>query len=204
MAEFSTLDSEFEQAKSYENFPEEGVTFLDLSKVLLSKEAMEQFAFQYNAFSGDMTVFPEARGFFMAPFFNNPVLARKKGKLPRSADETILSVSYKKEYGEDTLEIRMNDIRSCVPQMGNVLQVVLCDDILATGGTMEALYSLLNSYTFYHSDGREITLKVKGFLFLAGIEGLGGIERLEKLAPVMLYKLYSPTSLKLMATNSTL
>lgn len=106
----------------------------------------------------------EARGFL----FGAPVAlrlgvgfvpVRKKGKLPRET----LSETYDLEYGTDTLEIH----KSSINEEDKVLVV---DDLLATGGTIEATVSLI----------RRLGGKVSEAAFIIGLPDLGGVERLRK------------------------
>ncbi len=105
----------------------------------------------------------ESRGFVfgtaLALHWRVPlVLARKFGKLP---GKTVRQV-YSLEYGEDTLEIHADALE---PDQ----QIVVVDDLLATGGTMLATVRLVE----------QLKAKVLAAIFLVELTGLGGRERLE-------------------------
>jgi adenine phosphoribosyltransferase len=88
-------------------------------------------------FHADVLLAPESRGFIYAAAMAYPmnlgmVMARKPGKLPGHN----LSVSYTLEYGQETLEIREDSFKK-----GQ--RVLLVDDLLATGGSLQALSDLV-------------------------------------------------------------
>ena len=123
------------------DFPEQGIIFRDISPLMANGEAYRysikeivKYAQDWNV---DKVVGPEARGFMVGC----PVavelgcgfaMARKKGKLPR---ETV-EVSYGLEYGKATLQLHQDAI---LP--GD--KVLVCDDLLATGGTTAATIELV-------------------------------------------------------------
>ncbi|MGY3765872.1 adenine phosphoribosyltransferase [Vagococcus vulneris] len=126
---------------SIPNYPVEGVTFRDISPLMGNgaayQEATNQIVEYAREKGAEMVVGPEARGFIIGC----PVAyelgigfapARKKGKLPR---ETI-EVSYGLEYGEATLALHKDAIKP-----GQ--KVIICDDLLATGGTIAATIKLV-------------------------------------------------------------
>lgn len=123
------------------DFPEEGIIFRDISPLMSNGEAYRYAINQIIDHVKDMNVTkvvgPEARGFMVGC----PVavglgcgfaMARKKGKLPR---ETV-EVAYGLEYGEATLQLHKDAI-----QPGD--RVLVCDDLLATGGTTRATVELV-------------------------------------------------------------
>ena len=133
-------------------------------------------------------VAPEARGFlFAAPLLctcdkvKNIVSVRKSGKLP-FAEGDLHEVLIEKEYGFDKLYYRKSDIATS-PATGDVIEVTILDDVLATGGTAEGLANSLNAMRVV-KDGKEYGVKVKEFVFIVEIADLKGKERLEKIAPV--------------------
>lgn len=150
------------------DFPEKGIMFRDITTILSDKDGLRMAIDQMSAAIGDVeydTVLgPESRGFiFGMPIAYNMhkafVPVRKKGKLPA---ETV-SVDYDLEYGKATLEIHKDAIKP-----GD--KVVIVDDLVATGGTMEAITKLVEKL------GGEVVKIV----FLIELEGLNGRERLGK------------------------
>lgn len=123
------------------NFPEEGIMFRDVTTVLQDpnglKLAIDGMQEKIKDLEFDVVVGAESRGFlFGMPIAYNLnkafVPVRKKGKLPA---ETI-SESYNLEYGQATLEIHKDAIKA-----GQ--KVVIVDDLIATGGTLEAIIKLI-------------------------------------------------------------
>lgn len=123
------------------NFPEEGVMFRDVTTVLGDPEglklAIDGMQEKIQNLDFDIIVGAESRGFlFGMPIAYNLnkafVPVRKKGKLPA---ETI-SETYDLEYGQATLEIHKDAIKK-----GQ--KVVIIDDLIATGGTLEAIIKLV-------------------------------------------------------------
>ena len=123
------------------NFPEDGVMFRDVTTVLQDPEglkiAINQMQEKIKDLDFDVVVGAESRGFlFGMPIAYNLnkafVPVRKKGKLPY---ETI-EESYNLEYGQATLEIHEDSIKP-----GQ--KVVIVDDLIATGGTLEAIIKLV-------------------------------------------------------------
>lgn len=124
-----------------EGFPKEGISFKDITTLIDDKEAykytIDSLAEYIKDKNVDVVVGPEARGFiFGAPLAYKIeasfVPVRKKGKLPC---ETV-AVEYDLEYGKDSLEIHKDAIKP-----GQ--KVVIVDDLLATGGTIEAVAKLI-------------------------------------------------------------
>lgn len=154
--------------RSIPDFPEEGVIFRDVTSVLqdtdglrLSIDAMQKLVEEVEC---DVICGTESRGFiFGMPIAYNLhkafVPIRKKGKLPC---ETI-SESYDLEYGSAEVEIHKDAIKP-----GQ--KVVLVDDLIATGGTIEACAKMIERL------GAEVTRIV----FLMELAGLKGREKLEK------------------------
>lgn len=125
------------------NFPKEGVVFKDISPLLMNKldEVIIDMGEGINWNEVDVIIGVESRGFIlgsaMAIKFNKGFLpVRKKGKLP----PPIISESYDLEYGSDTLEMRVNSKK---------LNVVIVDDVLATGGTLKATINLCEKNNFH-------------------------------------------------------
>jgi adenine phosphoribosyltransferase len=123
------------------DFPKPGILFYDITSIMMNPEAfkwvIEKMAEIYSSRKIGAVAAVESRGFiFAAPLAEKLglplILVRKAGKLP---GDTI-KASYELEYGEATIEIHKADI----PTGKNVLIV---DDLLATGGTLKAAADLL-------------------------------------------------------------
>ena len=130
-----------ELIRDVNDFPKPGIVFKDITPLLADPKAMEQvygaLAAPYRDQKPDVVVGIESRGFiFGTPLARELGVAfapvRKPGKLPYKT----VSQSYALEYGEDTLELHEDAI-----QPGN--KVVIVDDLLATGGTLEAACKLV-------------------------------------------------------------
>ena len=125
------------------DFPTPGISFKDITPLLEDPVAFRRAGEALLAFTEglavDKVVGIESRGFFYAPLLADKlgagfVPARKPGKLPRR----IQSQTYDLEYGTDTLEIHAESISE-----GD--QVLIHDDVLATGGTARAMCDLVTS-----------------------------------------------------------
>ncbi len=123
------------------NFPKEGILFYDISPLLASPEAWSETVAQCSSIvkkmNPSMIVALESRGFFLAGAIARELnlgfaLVRKKGKLPGE----VYSYSYDLEYGSDTLEIK----KDIIPANS---KIVIIDDLLATGGTLNACENLM-------------------------------------------------------------
>lgn len=123
------------------DFPKKGIMFRDITSVLENpigfKETIDVMADLVKILDFDVIAGAESRGFiFASPLAYNlskpMTLVRKKGKLPR---ETISS-QYALEYGFDTIEMHKDSIKP-----GQ--KVLLVDDLLATGGTLNAMVDLV-------------------------------------------------------------
>lgn len=148
------------------DFPEKGIMFRDITTVLQDPEgfhlAIDEMLKKLSGVEFDVVVGAESRGFlFGAPiaYARNKafVPVRKKGKLPCKTIEA----TYELEYGSATIEMHKDSIKP-----GQ--RVVLVDDLIATGGTVEAAASLVE----------QLGGKVVKILFLLELAGLGGRERL--------------------------
>ncbi|MBR1812643.1 MAG: adenine phosphoribosyltransferase [Lachnospiraceae bacterium] len=152
---------------SIPDFPEPGIIFRDVTSVLQDAEglqlAVNGILDMLKDVDFDVIVGPEARGFIfgtpVAYALHKPfVPVRKKGKLPR---ETV-SISYNLEYGSATIEMHKDSIKP-----GQ--RVVVVDDLIATGGTTEAIIKLIES----------MGGKVVKLCFLMELAGLKGRELLK-------------------------
>lgn len=157
-----------EYVRSIPDFPQEGIIFRDITTVLGDADglrlAVDGITEKIKDIDFDVVVGPESRGFiFGTPVAYNLhkafVPVRKKGKLPC---ETV-EVSYDLEYGSATVEIHKDAIKP-----GQ--KVVIIDDLLATGGTVEAIIKLVEM----------LGGKVVCAAFLIELAGLNGRERLKE------------------------
>ena len=130
--------------RSIPDFPVKGINFRDVTTLFKSGECLRIMLDELYEIYKDKGITKivgiESRGFVMASALAvklgaGVVLCRKPGKLP---GETV-SETYKKEYGEDTIEIHKDAITE-----DDV--VLLHDDLLATGGTMKAALDLVNKF----------------------------------------------------------
>ena len=155
--------------KSIENYPKPGILFRDVTSLLEDAKAyqatIQLFVDRYKEMGFTKVVGTEARGFlFGAPLALELGLGfvpvRNPGKLPR---ETV-GQTYDLEYGTDTLEIHVDAI-----QPGD--KVLVVDDMLATGGTIEATAKLI----------RQLGGEVEHAAFVINLPEIGGDKRLEGL-----------------------
>ena len=153
--------------RSIPDFPEPGIIFRDITSVLQDADglqlAIDSMIKLLDGVDFDVVAGTESRGFiFGVPIayeMHKPfVPVRKKGKLPC---ETI-SQSYDLEYGQATIEMHKDSIKP-----GQ--KVVLVDDLIATGGTIEAAIKLVEQL-----GGEEVKV-----IFLMELAGLKGRERLK-------------------------
>lgn len=155
-----------EYVVSIPDFPEKGIIFRDVTSVLQDAEglqlAIDTMQDLVKDLEFDAVVGAESRGFiFGTPIAYNQkkpfILIRKKGKLPR---ETV-SIDYELEYGTATIEMHKDSI-----QKGQ--KVLIVDDLIATGGTTEAMIKLVE----------QLGGEVVGIVVLMELAGLKGRERL--------------------------
>ncbi len=152
------------------DFPEEGIMFRDITTVLQDADgfalAIDEMQKLLTDTEFDVVVGAESRGFiFGAPLAYNMhkafVPVRKKGKLPC---ETV-EATYDLEYGTATIEMHKDSIKP-----GQ--KVVIVDDLIATGGTIEAAAKLIEEL------GGEV-VKIVFLLELAGLEGRARLSKYE-------------------------
>jgi adenine phosphoribosyltransferase len=152
--------------REVEDFPTPGVGFKDITPLLADREALEQaidgLGEWVKAKQPDLVLGAEARGFILGAAIAAAagcgfVPARRPGKLP---PETV-SASYVLEYGANALEVHPELIPAGA-------RVVIHDDVLATGGTVEAIRGLVERL------GGEVV----GACFIIELTFLGGRERL--------------------------
>ena len=151
-----------EYVTSIPDFPEEGIIFRDVTSVLQDADglhlAVDLMQEKLEGIDFDVVVGPESRGFiFGVPIAYNlrkPFIpVRKKGRLPR---ETV-SIEYELEYGTASIEMHRDSIKA-----GE--KVVIIDDLMATGGTTEAIVKLVEGL------GGEV-VKIVFLMELAGLKG---------------------------------
>ena len=158
------------------DFPKPGILFRDITPLLGNPQAfrasIEQMADHARELRIDVVAAAEARGFiFAAPLALELdvgfVPVRKPGKLPFDTH----AFHYELEYGSDTLEVHRDGI---LPGQN----VLLVDDLLATGGTIEACCHLVEASG----------AKVAGCTFLIELPSLGGAARLARYRPYSLIR----------------
>jgi adenine phosphoribosyltransferase len=151
------------------DFPKPGVLFYDITSILASPDAFKHCidAMEKTDWSKDLAAVAaiEARGFlFAAPFavrMGIPLIPiRKKGKLPGK----VLSKKYSLEYGEAEIEVHPED----VPKGKNIL---IMDDLIATGGTLKAAKDLIEESGAHCTD----IFGVVGLPFLNYTKVLSGL-----------------------------
>lgn len=127
--------------RKIQDFPKKGILFYDITSILTNPPAfrfcIDKMVELYGNEEISAVAAVESRGFlFAAPFAEKMqlplILLRKKGKLPGQT----LSRTFKLEYGEDTIEVHKEDIESG-------MNILLVDDLIATGGTLKASADML-------------------------------------------------------------
>jgi len=157
-----------ERVRDVPDWPQQGVVFRDITPLLRDPDALDQTVHELAAWGKerrpDVVLGAEARGFILGAAIARElgcgfVPARRPGKLP---PETV-GATYALEYGKNTLELHPETIRK-----GD--RVLIHDDVLATGGTVEAIAGLVEG----------LGAEVVGVAFIIELTFLGGRERLEK------------------------
>lgn len=148
-------------------FPKPGIVFKDITTVLQDgrslRDLVDRIAERYRSQRVDVVAAVDARGFIVGSAVAYSLGAglvpiRKKGKLPWKTHQT----SYALEYGTDTLEIHQDAFAPGT-------HVLVVDDLLATGGTAEAVVKLV----------QQLEGKIVGVAFLIELAFLKGRERLQ-------------------------
>lgn len=151
------------------DYPKEGIMFRDVTTLMQNEKAfatsIDMFAENYINKNITAIVGTEARGFIfgaaLAYRLNIPfVPVRKPGKLPSE----VISQAYELEYGEDVLEIHTDSL-------SEKDKVLMVDDLLATGGTIEATTNLI----------RRLGAHVEDACFVVNLPDLGGHSRLNNI-----------------------
>jgi adenine phosphoribosyltransferase len=151
------------------DFPEKGIVFKDITPLFQDQAEFRNLMTHYvrkikREGTVNKIVAIDSRGFLFGTILAYEtglpmVLARKAGKLPRKTSHK----TYDLEYGSATLEIHEEDITS-------VDNVLIVDDVLATGGTAAAVAEIVTS----------LSAHVAGFWFLMEVPGLDGRENLKE------------------------
>lgn len=154
----------------YPDFPKPGVLFRDFGPLLADPQAvslaLDEIERRFHHQSFDMVAGIESRGFVVAAaaavrYGKGMVMVRKAGKLPGRT----LGKSYEIEYGSDSIELQAGAVSP-----GQ--RILLCDDLLATGGTAAAAAGLIE----------EAGARVAGIAFVAELTALGGAAKLSRYA----------------------
>ncbi len=157
-----------QQIRTIPDFPIEGIMFRDITPLLNSGEYLNKITDMFvqicnhNNWTPDYIVGPEARGFIFGPMLAAELGAgfipvRKPGKLPSST----IQIEYSLEYGSNILEMHDDVISPGA-------KIIIIDDLLATGGTVDACVKLCQQ------QGGEVI----GNLFVIELEGLDAREKL--------------------------
>ena len=155
-----------EYIRSIPDYPKKGILFRDITTLIKNENAFEETVNQIiersKKYKVDKIAAIESRGFVFASavsyLLKKPfIMLRKKNKLPAE----VHSVDFELEYGTATIEVHKDSIN----EMDNVL---IIDDLIATGGTAEAAARLVEI-----SKG-----KVAAFIFVINLFDLGGCEKL--------------------------
>ena len=150
----------------YPDFPKKGILFRDFSPILGDPSALsfvvEEFSKKFHPNDVDIFAGIESRGFILAcalalKYNKGMILLRKAGKLPGKT----VKASYTIEYGKAVMEVQKDVI-----QEGQ--RVLICDDLLATGGTLKCAKNLI------HDNGGQVVLSMVAIelLSLKGRENL--------------------------------
>ena len=157
-----------ERILEFPDFPKKGILFRDFSPILRDPQALsyvvDELSRYFHPNDIDILAGIESRGFLvacaMAIRYNKGMfMIRKAGKLPGKT----VKLSYTIEYGKDTIEIQENAVKK-----GQ--RVLICDDLLATGGTAKAAAALIE----------KVGGKVAGFAFIMELTELNGMEGISK------------------------
>ena len=157
-----------EYIRSIPDYPKKGILFRDITTLIKNEKAfvhcINQIVERSKNFKFNKIAAVESRGFVFASavsyITNKPfILLRKKNKLPAETH----SVDFELEYGKATIEVHKDSIN-------NEDNVLIIDDLIATGGTAEAAAKLIKI-----SKGN-----VAGFIFVINLFDLGGCDQLLK------------------------
>ena len=148
------------------NFPKKGVNFKDITSLFLNpkicSEIVDSLINKLESIRIDAIVGIESRGFLFGFLMANKmgipfIPIRKSGKLPGDC----ISCKYELEYGFAEIEVHKNDIKKG-------WNVLVHDDLLATGGTAEAASRLIT----------DLNAKIAAYTFIVSLEELNGIQKI--------------------------
>ncbi len=157
-----------EKIAEYPDFPKKGILFRDFGPILKDPAALSLIADEFSKYfhpkDFDLLAGIESRGFILAcvlasRYNKGMIMIRKAGKLPGQTAK----LSYSIEYGNDTIEIQKDIIKK-----GQ--RILVCDDLLATGGTAQASAKLIE----------EVGGEISGFAFIIELTELNGIKGIDK------------------------
>ncbi len=158
-----------DKIRDIKDFPKAGIVFKDITTLLADAESFQKtvdlLSYRYIDKKIDKIVGIEARGFIVGSALayklcKGVVLVRKKGKLPYKT----IQATYELEYGTDTLEIHIDAI-------GEGENVLIVDDLLATGGTVKATAEMI----------KKLKANIVECCFLCELEFLEGRKNLKGL-----------------------
>lgn len=170
------IDHLKERIRDINDYPKKGIVFRDITPLIKDKDAfkscIEEMARLVDKKNIDYVAGIEARGFIFGSALayrlgKGFVLVRKRGKLPHK----IISKNYELEYGSETLEIH----KDAIEKGSNVL---IADDLLATGGTAKAVAELIE----------EVGGNVAAIEFLVELTDLKGRAKLSNYDVISLLK----------------
>ena len=152
----------------HRDFPKPGILFRDFAPILYNPQAMkfviDRMESKIPRDTIDVVAGIESRGFILGTamalrYGKGFVMIRKAGKTPGITKK----ISYDIEYGSDTMEVRQDAIR-------DGQRVLICDDLLATGGTARAAADLVES----------VGGRVAAMAFIIELDSLGGRDKISK------------------------
>lgn len=167
MAKSNASDNFSKYVRDIPDFPKKGIVFKDITNLLkcgpVFKQAIDKIAAEYAGKKIDAVVSIEARGFLIGSALAYSlgcglVPVRKKGKLPWK----VYRQAYDLEYGQDHIEMHQDGI--CPSQ-----NVLIVDDVIATGGTVEAVVKMI----------KEMNGNIVGAAFLIELSFLKGREKIK-------------------------
>ena len=156
-----------EKISEYPDFPKKGILFRDFSPILRDPSALsfivDEFSKTFHPNDVDIFAGIESRGFPIAcalalKYNKGMFMVRKQGKLPGKT----VKKSYKIEYGSAVMEVQKDVI-----EKGQ--RVLICDDLLATGGTADASAKLIE----------KVGGTIAGFAFIIELTDLNGINKIK-------------------------